>query len=172
MFNYSSTAQLATPTMNTKAKPRKSAQAAVPTEHAFMLFNEIGIINQLSSTRFQRALPAELSQAMFSVLNNFARLGGTRTPSQLAAAFEVTRGAMTNTLARLEALGCVRITPDPEDGRGKVVAMTAKGRRLRDSAIVDAESAFADIAAQLDPAFVEALIPELQKLRVLLDTSR
>lgn len=142
------------------------------TVEAFTLFNEIGIINQLAGTRFQRALPTDLSQAAFSVLNNFVRLGGTRTPSQLAAAFEVTRGAMTNTLARLEAMGCVRIAPDPDDGRGKVVSITAKGRRVRESAIADAEAAFADIVGKLDPTEVDVLIPKLQRLRALLDRSR
>ena len=47
------------------------------TPLAFVLLNEIGIINQLSSARFEAALPNGLNQPQFSVLNNFARLGGT-----------------------------------------------------------------------------------------------
>ena len=66
-------------------------------ELLFTLFNEIGIGNQLSSTRFERALPKGLTTSQFSVLNNFVRLGGTRSPKQLANAFQVTKGAMTNT---------------------------------------------------------------------------
>ncbi|HNK68572.1 MAG TPA: helix-turn-helix domain-containing protein, partial [Flavobacteriales bacterium] len=38
----------------------------------------------------------------FSVLNHLARTGEERTPAQLARAFHVTRGAMTNTLTKLE----------------------------------------------------------------------
>ena len=88
-----------------------------PHQQLFEFFNEIGIINQLSSTRFERVLPPGLSLAQFSVLNNFARLGGTRTPAQLASAFQVTKGAMTNTLKKLAAGGYINITPDPADGR-------------------------------------------------------
>ena len=71
----------------------------------FRLFNEIGIISQLSGTILARVLPHGLSMAQFGVLNNFVRLGGERTPAGLAEAFQVTRGAMTNTLTRLEAQG-------------------------------------------------------------------
>ena len=37
---------------------------------AFAVLNEIGIINQLSSTRFEALLPGGLTQPQFSVLNN------------------------------------------------------------------------------------------------------
>ena len=39
------------------------------------------------------------------VLNHFARLGGEKTPAQLARVFHVTKGAMTNTVGRLDAAG-------------------------------------------------------------------
>ena len=112
----------------------------------FALFNEIGIVNQLASTRFERALPEGLTVSQFSVLNNFVRLGGTRSPSQLAEAFQVTKGAMTNTLEKLKAKGCVSIKPDPADGRAKVVTITRKGAALREKAIRAASPAFADMA--------------------------
>jgi len=64
----------------------------------YAFFNEIGIINQLFSTAFRRALPDGMTSAQFTVLNHFARLGGERTPAQLAASFQVTKGAITNTL--------------------------------------------------------------------------
>jgi len=46
-------------------------------------------------------------------------------------------GAMTNRLDRLEEMGLVRRLPDPTDRRGRLVELTAKGRRLVDKAVVD-----------------------------------
>ena len=76
----------------------------------FTLFNEIGIISQLSNAAFEKVLPDGLKVSHFSVLNHLARLGDNKSPSSLASAFQVTKGAMTNTLGRLEARGLVKVT--------------------------------------------------------------
>ena len=47
----------------------------------------------------------------FSVLNHLARINDERSPAQLAKSFHVTRGAMTNTLRKLELAGYVHIRP-------------------------------------------------------------
>ena len=73
----------------------------------FQLYNEIGIIDQLASTQFERALPHGLTQAQFSLLNHCVRLGDGETPAQLASAFQVTKGTMTSTLQKLTAKGFV-----------------------------------------------------------------
>ena len=98
----------------------------------FRMFNEIGIISQLSSNRLERVLPPGISIAQFSLLNHLVRLGGAWAPSRLARAFQVTKGAMTNTLQRLEAQGLIRVTVDPDDARGKRVEITEAGRRMRE----------------------------------------
>jgi DNA-binding PadR family transcriptional regulator len=69
------------------------------------LLTEIGIINQLSMTLLERTIPAGMSAAQFGVLSHFVRRGREESPAQLASAFQVTKGAMTNTLQRLEAQG-------------------------------------------------------------------
>jgi DNA-binding MarR family transcriptional regulator len=55
---------------------------------------------------------------------------GTRL-TDLAATAGVTKQAMMQVLDDLQALGCVRRTPDPADARAKVVKLTAKGLRQR-----------------------------------------
>lgn len=88
----------------------------------FEFFNEIGIIDQLAGTMFERALPTGMTRAQFTVLNHFVRLGHKeRSPAQLASAFQVTRPTMTSTLARMARDGLVAIRDDPTDGRAKLV---------------------------------------------------
>ena len=48
--------------------------------------------------RLTRVLPKGMEISHFSVLNNLAWHDGEKTPAQLAETFNVTRGAMTNTL--------------------------------------------------------------------------
>lgn len=139
---------------------------------AFIFFNEIGIIEQLSRTRLERVLPDGLKISHFGVLNHFVRLGGERSPAELARAFQVTKGAMTNTIQRLEARGLITVRPDPRDGRGKRVAITSAGRRARDEAV----AAIGPLLAELEGAFSRkdfaAALPFLQELRAYLDRSR
>jgi len=138
----------------------------------FEMFNEIGIINQLASNRFQRVLPEGLTLSQFSVLNNFARLGGTRTPAQLASAFQVTRGAMTNTLKKLSQRGCIEINADPADARSKIVSITPQGLALRKQAIAAANGELEVVSGWIDVQWVERVLPELRVLRAALDTAR
>ena len=148
----------------------KDAERAVQLTLAF--FTEIGIIAQLSSTAIERALPPGLSLAQFGVLNHFARLGGEQTPARLAAAFQVTRGAMTNTLQRLERQGLVSIKRDPEDGRRKLVRLTARGRRMRDRAIAGFTPTLLEVAEHLPLDELAAALPLLQRIRTDLDEAR
>ncbi len=139
---------------------------------AFRVFNEIGIIEQLSRNRFERVLPPGLTLSQFSVLNHFVRLGGARSPAALASAFQVTRSTMTNTLQRLERAGLIALEPDPADGRAKLVTITAAGRTTRDACVARLAPVLADLDGLLDPAELAALLPGLARLRALLDRAR
>ena len=138
----------------------------------FRFFNEIGIIEQLASNRFERVLPDGLKLAQFSVLNHFVRLGGEKSPYQLACAFQVSKGAMTNTLQRLAARGLVEIRPDPADGRAKRVAITAAGREMRERAVAALAPEFAALSEAFAAAEFAELLPFLQRLRAYLDRHR
>jgi DNA-binding MarR family transcriptional regulator len=138
----------------------------------FQLFNEIGIIDQLAGTAFERALPHGLTQAQFTVLNHCVRLGDDKTPAALADAFQVTRGTLTSTLGRLEAKGFITLTPDPKDGRSKRVRLTQTGRAAREEAIVSATPLLRQVAEAFGPAEAAALLPPLQRLRRFLDENR
>jgi DNA-binding MarR family transcriptional regulator len=139
---------------------------------AFRVFNEIGIVEQLSRNLFERVLPDGLTLPQFTVLNHFVRLGGERSPARLAKAFQVTKQTMTSTLARLERANLVSIRPDDRDGRAKLVSITPKGHATRQACL----EAFAPVLAQLDTildaAALQELLPRLVQLRRTLDENR
>lgn len=85
-----------------------------------------------------------LTAASFDVLATLRRSGApyALTPKALISWTMVTSGTMTNRLDRLQADGLVERRPDPEDGRGSVVALTPKGFDLIDRVVT------AHVAAQ------------------------
>jgi DNA-binding MarR family transcriptional regulator len=151
------------------AKPPASSG---PDVLYFQLFNEIGIIAQLSASRFERVLPHGLTLAQFSLLNHCVRLGDGWTPARLAAAFQVTRGTMTNTLQKLEAKGFVRIDPDTEDARSKRVFLTHAGKAAREGALKTLLPDLARLPEGFPPALAREILPTLERLRIWLDTHR
>lgn len=140
---------------------------------AFVLLNEVGIIEHLSRTAAERVLPAGLSMAGFAVLNHMIRLRHEqRAPAQIANAVQVTKGAMTGTLKRLEAEGWITVDPDPRDGRGKIVRLTTEGRVIRETAIQILTPLMAPIQAAVTDSELRQAIPLLQKIRAVLDAAR
>jgi DNA-binding MarR family transcriptional regulator len=139
----------------------------------FVFFNEVGIIEHLSRTAAERVMPDGLSMAGFTVLNHMIRLGHERRPpAKIASAVQVTKGAMTGTLKRLEAGGWIVVEPDPADGRGKTVSVTPAGRAIRDQAITRMSPQMAALFAGVSPDELAAILPTLQKVRRLLDAAR
>lgn len=136
------------------------------------LFNEIGIINQLSTAEFQRVLAPELSVSEYGVLNHFIRMGDNKTPSYLARVFQMTKPSMTAIIAKLESKGFVKITPGTEDRRQKFVHISPSGRKARDQAAAKTAPLFSDLLGVIDEKQVRGLIPGLQHLREVLDNHR
>ena len=132
---------------------------------AVALFGELFMADQLARSRITRALPKGMELSHFGVLNHLARLGDERTPAQLARAFHVTRGAMTNTLARLEWAGHIHIRPDWDDARQKFVAISPAGRAARDAAVQSVAPLIADVVQALGADRVRAVLPVLRELR-------
>jgi DNA-binding MarR family transcriptional regulator len=156
----------------TRVSPRSRPAPADAGAVYFQLFNEIGIIAQLSANRLQRVLPHDLTVAQFGLLNHCVRLGDGWGPARLAAAFQVTKGTMTSTLQRLEAKGFIRLDPDSEDGRSKRVVLTAAGRAARDDALKAMRPSLTDLPEGFPPALAREILPTLERLRIWLDTHR
>lgn len=139
---------------------------------AFQLFNEIGILEQLARNRLERILPDGLKMSQFTVLNHLVRLGGEWSPARLASAFQVTKGAMTNTLQRLEARGLIRITGNPDDGRAKLVTITESGRSMRARCVESVTPLIAELSLEFSEKDFTTTLPVLRKLRQYLDAHR
>jgi len=138
----------------------------------FRVFNEVGIIAQLSSTAFERVMPEGMTLAQFTILNHFVRLGGRRRPSDLARAFQVTRATMTSTLQRLEPKGLVQIVPDDSDGRGRLVEITDAGRAVHADCIARLAPVLDDLLARIGRAPFAAALAPLAEIRTRLDALR
>ncbi|MBA84092.1 MarR family winged helix-turn-helix transcriptional regulator [Thalassobius sp. S69A] len=136
---------------------------------AIALFSELLTADQLVRNRLSKVLPKGMEISHFSVLNHLARATEERSPAQLAKSFHVTRGAMTNTLNKLEWAGYVHIRPDWDDARRKMVAISPAGRQARDAALAAISPMINELVRDLGDEKVRAALPILRELRVKLE---
>jgi DNA-binding MarR family transcriptional regulator len=132
---------------------------------AIALFGELFMADQLARNRISKVLPKGMELSHFGVLNHLARIQEERTPAQLARSFHVTRGAMTNTLNKLEWAGHVHIRPDWDDARRKFVAISPSGRAARDAAVQAIAPLIAEVVTALGAEKVRGVLPVLRDLR-------
>lgn len=129
------------------------------------LFSELLMADQLARNRLSKTLPKGMELSHFGVLNLLARQQTEMSPAELARAFHVTRGAMTNTLAKLEWAGYIHIRPDWEDARRKMVAISPAGRSARDAALAAISPLIDEAVRTLGEDRVRQTIPVLRSLR-------
>ena len=138
----------------------------------FQFFTEIGIIEQLVRNKIERTLPDGLKMSQFLVLNHLVRLGGVWSPIRLARAFQVTKGAMTNTLQRLKKRGLIEISADPDDGRAKLVELNQAGLEMRQRCITNIAPLMEELSSVLSQQKLATTVPILQNVRKYLDAER
>jgi DNA-binding MarR family transcriptional regulator len=102
----------------------------------------------------------------FDVLSALRRSGPPYqlSPGQLVSQTLVTSGTMTNRVDRLTARGFVERSPDPNDRRGVIVALTEAGRETVDAALADLLSRERELLSRLserDRSTLAALLREL-----------
>jgi DNA-binding MarR family transcriptional regulator len=139
---------------------------------AFDFFLEIAVIDQLVSTEMERVLPEGVTMASFSLLNYLVAKGGIESPARLAQALQVTKGAVTALLKRLEGRGLVTLSQDPRDGRAKIIALTPEGRRRRDQAIAALDPLLETFLAAFPEPALAAALPLLRRVRLDLNRRR
>jgi DNA-binding MarR family transcriptional regulator len=92
-----------------------------------------------------------------------------QSPGELARKLELSSGAMTNRLDRLENAGFVRRLPDPDDRRGVHVELTEEGARVWKRSVVAQAEKEAIIAAALSADEMEQLNRLLRRVLIQLE---
>lgn len=136
---------------------------------AVALFSEVFMADQLARNRLSKALPKGMELSHFSVLNHLINVNAERSPAQLAKAFHVTRGAMTNTLNKLEWAGHIHIRPDWDDARRKHVTISPSGRKARDIALNAIAPIISKVVEKIGTNRVRAALPVLREFRDQMD---
>lgn len=132
---------------------------------AILLFSEMLSADQAVRSRLTKVLPKGMEISHFSVLNSLAWHSSERTPAQLAETFSVTRGAMTNTLSKLEWAGYVHIRPDWDDARRKMVGISPAGRLAHVNAISAISPMINNVVDVLGEEQARAALPILREIR-------
>ena len=113
-------------------------------------------------------LPKGMELSHFSVLNHLAHVAVEKSPAQLAQTFHLTRGAMTNTLSKLEWAGWIHVRPDWEDARRKMVSISPSGIAARDAALAAIAPVIAQVVDTVGADKVRTALPVLREMRVQL----
>ncbi len=109
----------------------------VSPTHVLQRITRLGMLQGASFARvFARH---GLSWGEYVVLAALRRAGPPyqMSPTALYGAIILSSGGMTKRLDRLEQAGLVERIPDPADRRGRLVALTDKGRELVDRAVIE-----------------------------------
>ena len=109
---------------------------------------------------------AGLQPGEFDVLATLRRSGDPYmlSPTRLYEAAMISSGGMTNRLDRLETAGLIERRPDPDDRRGKLIALTKAGRRVIDETITRHVANEQRLLSALTTAEQEKLNALLKKL--------
>jgi DNA-binding MarR family transcriptional regulator len=116
-----------------------------------------GINRRLKNALRETLVPFQLSVEDWHVLSplRLRKEGKPTSPGALARDLELSSGAMTSRLDRLEELGFIRRLPDPDDRRGVLVELTDEGRAAWDSA--------AEVQGRKEAFFASALSSDEQR---------
>ena len=133
-----------------------------------ILFSEISTIDQLMRAQISKILPGNMAISHLSVLNQLSSIQNEKTPMQLAKSFHVTKGAMTNTLSKLEVSGYINIRPDWNDARKKQVTISKAGIEAQREAIKSITAILSKAISKLGKEKADLVLPIIRELRNIL----
>ncbi|GAA0235959.1 MarR family transcriptional regulator [Cryptosporangium japonicum] len=117
--------------------------------------------------RLDRTFAAhDLDRGSFDVLATLLRNGPPHrlTPAQLAADAMITSAAVAQRLNRLESRGLVTRAPNPDDGRGSLVSLTAAGKAAVEATLPAHLATEQELLADLSPEERETLAALLARV--------
>lgn len=115
----------------------------------------------------------QLEAYEFDVLAALRRAGTPYelSPGELIQQTLVTSGTMTNRIDRLETRGLVRRKPNPSDGRGVHVRLTAKGRQRVDAAFADLLAREGEILTAIGSRDQKAVATALRRVLIAVEST-
>jgi DNA-binding MarR family transcriptional regulator len=134
--------------------------------------DRIGGINRRINRMLDETLAeVGLDASEYKVLSHLSQAGPPfrSTPGRLAKRMDLSSGAMTNRLDRLEEAGLLRRLPDPDDRRSVVVELTDHGVETIEKTIGVQAQKEALMAAALSPREQKQLNGLLRKLMLELE---
>ena len=137
-----------------------------------ILLSEIATIEQLARNKLDNALPKDLNISSFSVLNHFSGSKAEKTPLQLARSFHVTKGAMTNTLNKLEKQGYIHVRPDWNDARKKCISISQSGIDARNNAMKSIKPILDEIIQKTNHMTKKSLLGDLRNFREAIENDK
>ena len=143
---------------------RERPDLDVSPTHTLQRITRLGLLQGVSFARV--FAPYGVSFGEYLVLAALRRAGPPyrMNPTRLFNSVILSSGAMTNRLDRLEEMGLVERQADPRDRRGRLVALTDRGRELVDAAVVDHLANEERLLGALDPDEREQLAGLLRRL--------
>ena len=94
----------------------------------------VDVARMLKTYADQRARQFGISRAQWTVLMRLDRFEGLKQ-SELAEVLDLAPISLTRLLDRLAENGLIERRPDPNDRRGKLIALTDEGKRVIDETI-------------------------------------
>lgn len=119
--------------------------------HAYYWYDE-SLQNLLRGSGYP-SLPRTKSMIMVNITD------GIKRPADLARNLGISRQAIQQTLAEMEADGLITLTPDPQDGRAKIVEFSPRGRGIGRAAT----DAIAEIERELIDRIGARTVEELKR---------
>lgn len=140
----------------------------------FRIVNWIGIIDQLVGTQANRLLKDHgLALPQFIMLNHFShRPAEGKTVTSVALAMQQPQPGITKTIQKLLAKHWLREEANPQDGRSKLLFLTAAGLARHNQAVAVFTNALTPAFDGWSSAEQEQLFAQLDRLKRWLDDNR
>ncbi len=131
-------------------------------------------LSVLTDTFEQETLkPFDLMPSDYGVLAALRRAGSPYelAPSELSTDLYRSSGGMTKMLKRLEGLQYIQRVPDPQDGRGKLVRLTAMGMKVEEEAFTAFLSGTHELLKSATRSEFEMIDQAMQRLITIIESN-
>jgi DNA-binding MarR family transcriptional regulator len=132
-----------------------------------LLFKCARLANERAMARANEGAGLRLKGAHVALLPHLS-YDGVRVV-ELARRLEITKQAVSQTLAELAEAGVVELTPDPSDGRAKLARLTARGAAAIARGLSILEALERELSSEIGPTTMHSLHDALLALEAALE---